>query len=179
MFDVVLFFVRYSTIFSFLFKYYELWKYAIGVRTFLNIILLSLSMSKKVPLNSKGFHPFGDLIGLKFTRLEKGFSQCSLEVVDKLLNPHKVVHGGVLYSMADTGMGAAAYSYLNKNEICVTIEVKINYFKAVKGGTLTCNTKVIHLGKKIVTLDSEIINDNQIVAKALGTYSIFEVRNKM
>ncbi|NVM18418.1 MAG: PaaI family thioesterase [Candidatus Lokiarchaeota archaeon] len=121
----------------------------------------------------KGFHPFGDLIGLKFTKLEKGYSQCTLEVVDKLLNPHKVIHGGVLYSMADTGMGAAAYTNLGKNEICATIEIKINYFKAVKGGSLTCNTRVIHQGKKVATLDSEILNDGQIVAKALGTYSIF------
>jgi acyl-CoA thioesterase len=134
-------------------------------------------MSKKTPLNTKVFHPFGDLIGLEFTKIEKGYSQCTLEVVDKLLNPHRVVHGGVLYSMADTGMGAAAYSGLNKGEICATIEVKINYFKAVKGGTLTCDTRVIHQGKKVATLDSEILNNGQIVAKALGTYSIFKIKN--
>ena len=133
-------------------------------------------MSKKFPLNTKGFHPFGDLIGLKFTKLEKGYSQCTLEVVDKLLNPHKVVHGGVVYSMADTGMGAAAYTNLGKNELCATIEIKINYFKAIKAGVLTCNTKVIHQGKKLVTMDSEILNDDQIVAKALGTYSIFKIK---
>ena len=131
-------------------------------------------MAKNGPLNTKGLHPFGDLIGLKFTRLENGYSQCTLEVVNKLLNPHKVVHGGVLYSMADTGMGAAAYTNLKKNELCATIEVKINYFKAVKSGILTCNTKVIHQGKKIVTLDSEILNNGEIVAKALGTYSTFK-----
>jgi len=133
-------------------------------------------MSKKVPLNMKGFHPFGDLIGLKFSKLEKGYSQCTLEVVDKLLNPHNVVHGGVLYSMADTGMGAASYTNLDKNELCATIEIKINYFKAVKAGNITCNTKVIHQGKKIVTMDSEIFNNGQIVAKAIGTYSIFRIK---
>jgi acyl-CoA thioesterase len=136
-------------------------------------------MSINTPLNTKGFHPFGDLIGLTFTKLESGYSQCTLEVVDKLLNPHKVVHGGVMYSMADTGMGAAAYTILDKKkELCATIEIKINYFKAVREGTLTCNTKVVHQGKKVVTLDSEVINDDQIVAKALGTYSIFELKNK-
>jgi len=134
-------------------------------------------MSKKFPLNTKGFHPFGDLIGLKFTKLEKGYSQCTLEVVDKLLNPHKVVHGGVVYSMADTGMGAAAYTNLGKNELCATIEIKINYFKAIKAGVLTCNTKVIHQGKKLVAMDSEILNDDQMVAKALGTYSIFKTKD--
>ncbi|MFX0076068.1 MAG: PaaI family thioesterase [Candidatus Hermodarchaeota archaeon] len=133
-------------------------------------------MSENSPLNTKSFHPFGDLIGLKFTKLSKGCSQCTLEVVDKLLNPHGVVHGGVLYSMADTGMGAAAYSNLNKNEICATIEVKINYFKAVRGGNLICETKVIHQGKKTIALDSEIFNEGIIVAKALGTYSIIKIK---
>ncbi|MBA7511523.1 hypothetical protein ES705_03519 [subsurface metagenome] len=134
-------------------------------------------MSKNFPLNMKGFHPFGDLIGLKFTKVEKGYSQCTLDVVDKLLNPHKVVHGGVLYSMADTGMGAAAYTNLGENELCATIEIKINYFKATKAGVLTCNTKVIHQGKKIVTMDSEIVHGGQIVAKAIGTYSIFKIKD--
>jgi len=129
--------------------------------------------------NHKGFHPFAELIGLEFTKLEKGYSQCTLEVVDKLLNPHKVVHGGVLYSMADTGMGAATYTILGKNEICATIEIKINYFKATRTGVLTCNTKIIHRGKKIVTLDSDILNEGQIVAKAIGTYSIFKIKEKI
>ena len=136
-------------------------------------------MPKNFPLNLKGFHPFGDLIGLKFTKVEKGYSQCTLEVVDKLLNPHKVVHGGVLYSMADTGMGAAAYTTIGEKELCATIEIKINYFKATRAGVLTCNTKVIHQGKKIVTMDSEILNDGQIVAKAMGTYSIFKIKEKI
>lgn len=134
-------------------------------------------MSKKTPLNTKGFHPFGDLIGLEFTKIEKGYSQCTLDVVDKLLNPHKVVHGGVLYSMADTGMGAAAYTNLSKGELCATIEIKINYFKAVKEGKLICNTNIIHQGKRIVALDSEISNEGQTVAKAIGTFSIFEIKN--
>ena len=134
-------------------------------------------MPKNFPMNLKGFHPYGDLIGLSFTKFENGYSQCTLDVVDKLLNPHKVVHGGVLYSMADTGMGAALYSNLDKSELCATIEIKINYFKAVKSGALICNTKVIHKGKKIATMESEIINDEQMVAKAIGTFSIFKIKN--
>ena len=132
-------------------------------------------MLKKFPLNLKGFHPFGDLIGLKFTRLEKGYSQCTLEVVDKLLNPHGVVHGGVVYSMADTGMGAALYSLLEENELCTTVEVKIAYFKPVKDGTLICETKVIHKGKNISVLESEIMNKENLISKAIGTFSIFKI----
>ena len=131
-------------------------------------------MPKKLHLNLKGFDPFGDLIGLKFTRLEKGQSLCVLNVDGKLMNPHGFLHGGVMYSMADTGMGAALYSLLDENELCATIEIKIAYFRPVEDGKLTCETKIIHKGKTICVLESEILNNEKLVAKAFGTFSIFK-----
>jgi acyl-CoA thioesterase len=133
-------------------------------------------MPKKLPLESEGFHPFGELIGLSFSRSEKGYSKCVLEVNEKLLNPHNVLHGGVIYSMADTGMGMALYPYLDEDELCATVEIKIVYFTAVASGVVTCKTKLIHKGKRIAALESEIENDGRIVAKAMGTYSIFGVK---
>lgn len=133
-------------------------------------------MEKQFPKQSKGFHPFGELIGLNFTELRKGFATCTLEAEAKLFNPHKVLHGGVIYSMADTGMGAALYSLLEKDESCATIELKINYFKPIKSGTLICTTQVIHKGKKIAVLESEVKKDEDVVAIALGTYSIFKIK---
>ena len=133
-------------------------------------------MPKKVPLESEGFNPFGELIGLDFVKCERGYSQCVLEVNERLLNPHKVLHGGVIYSMADTGMGGALYSYLDDDELCATIEIKIVYFKAVTSGTLTCDTKIVHRSKRIAALESEIAKDGHLVAKATGTFSIFRVK---
>ena len=132
-------------------------------------------MKKEFPKQSKGFHPYGELIGLSFTELSKGSSECVLEVDAKLFNPHKVLHGGIIYSMADTGMGGALYSLLEKDELCATIEVKINYFKPVREGTLICRTKVVHKGKNVAVLESEVENEDNIVAKAMGTYTIFKV----
>jgi len=146
-------------------------------------------MAKEFPAELEGFDPFGDLIGLTFTRCEDGFSRCLIEVSEKLLNPHKTLHGGVAYSMADTGMGAALYTRMDEGELCATIEIKIVYFKAVTtgkltcdtkqavtSGKLTCDTKLIHRSKKIAALESEIKLGEQLVAKALGTFSIFEDR---
>ncbi|TFG20327.1 MAG: PaaI family thioesterase [Promethearchaeota archaeon] len=138
-------------------------------------LLLGFIMKKEFPKQSKGFHPYGELIGLSFTELGKGFSECLIEVDKRLFNPHKVLHGGIIYSMADTGMGGALYSLLEEDELCATIEVKINYFKSVREGTLTCRTKVIHKGKNVAVLESEVKNEDHIVAKAIGTYMIFKV----
>jgi acyl-CoA thioesterase len=133
-------------------------------------------MAKELPANSSGFNPFGDLIGLQFTKCEAGQSRCTLKVEPRLLNPHGVVHGGVMYSMADTGMGGAMYSVMEKDELCATIEIKIVYFKAAKEGTLVCDTKIISRGKRIAALESEITSDGRLAAKANGTFSIFRVK---
>jgi len=133
-------------------------------------------MPKKLPLKSEGFNPFGELIGLNFSKCEKGYSQCVLEVNEKLLNPHKVLHGGVIYSMADTGMGGALYSCVDEDELCATIEIKIVYFTAATSGILTCDTKLVHRSKHIATLESEIVNNGCVIAKAIGTFSIFKAK---
>ncbi|MDX1798397.1 MAG: hotdog fold thioesterase [Candidatus Lokiarchaeia archaeon] len=135
-------------------------------------------MFKPSPLKSKGFHPFGDLIGFEFTELRKGYSQCVLNISKKHFNPHMTVHGGVMYSMADTGMGGALYSLLEKGESCATVEIKIIYIKPVKEGTLICNTKVIHKGRSFGVLESEILNDEILVSKAYGTFSIFKINTR-
>ena len=132
-------------------------------------------MPEPNPLKSKGFHPFGDLIGFEFTKLRKGYSQCVLQINKNHFNPHKTVHGAVMYSMADTGMGGALYSLLEKNESCATVEIKITYFKAVREGMLICDTKVVHRGKSFGALESEIKNNDTLVSKAYGTFSIFKI----
>ena len=68
-------------------------------------------------------HPYADLIGLNIIELETGYSKCVVDATEKLFNPHGVVHGGVLYSMADTGMGAALYPHLAPGELTITLSV--------------------------------------------------------
>jgi len=133
-------------------------------------------MPKEFSMNEPGFHPFAELIGLHFDYYKDGTSRCHLEVNGQLLNPHNVLHGGVIYSMADTGMGGALYARLDEDEICATLEIKITYFAAVTSGNLTCDTKLIHKSKTFAALESEIENNNKLVAKAMGTYAIFKAK---
>jgi len=133
-------------------------------------------MPKEFPLEPRGFNPFGELIGLSFSQCEKGFSRCALRVTDRLLNPHRVLHGGVIYSLADTGMGGALYTDLDEDESCATVQIDIFYLAAVTSGTLTCETKLVHRGRSVAVLESEIANDGRLIAKALGTYSVFKAR---
>jgi len=118
-------------------------------------------------------HPFADLIGLRVEEQQAGFSRLSIEISEHHLNPHKVVHGAVLYALADTGMGAALYPTLAAGQLCATIEVKINYFKPVSTGRIVCTTEVVNRGKTIANLESKLFLDNILVAQANGNYAIF------
>ena len=65
-------------------------------------------------------HPFADLLGLSVDSKQSGKSTCSIAFTERLLNPNNVVHGGVIYSMADTGMGGALMSLLGDGQHCAT-----------------------------------------------------------
>lgn len=121
-------------------------------------------------------HPFAELIDLHTDETKAGSSTLSLLVAPRHLNPHQVVHGAVLFAMADTGMGAALYPTLEVDEICATIEVKINYFKPVSQGTVVCKTELVNRGKSVANLESRLYVEQVLVAQANGNYAIFRPR---
>jgi acyl-CoA thioesterase len=131
-------------------------------------------MPKNVPNTSKGFNPFGELIGLSFSKWGDGRSECQLHVEEKLLNPYGVVHGGVIYSLADTAMGGALYSLMSEDERCVTVEMKVVYFRPVTSDSLECTAEVAYRSKKLGFVEAAVKNGVREVAKASATFLIFE-----
>ena len=121
-------------------------------------------------------HPFADLVEFAVDAQAAGRSTLSLRVAAKHMNPHHVVHGAVLYAMADTGMGAALYPTLAAGEICATIEIKINYFKPVSEGRVVCETELLNRGKSVANLESRLFVGETLVAQANGNYAIFKPR---
>ncbi len=127
---------------------------------------------------STGDHGFGKLLGLDMYERGEGISRCRLEVRPELLNPHGVLHGAALYALADNGMGAAVYTRLEENESCATIEIKIHYLASVTEGVVDCETRIINKGRRVAVLESDIRSGERLVAKALGSFAIFEARKR-
>ena len=121
-------------------------------------------------------HPFAELIDLRIDERADGHSRLSLVVAPAHLNPHRVVHGAVLFALADTGMGAALYPSLAEGELCATIEIKMNYFKPVSAGTIRCVTRVVNRGRSVANLESQLYVGETLVAQANGNYAIFRPR---
>jgi acyl-CoA thioesterase len=117
-------------------------------------------------------NPFGDLIGLRFVEWRDGQSICRVEVVPALMNPNGVLHGAVMYALADTGMGGALISVLDEGQLCTTVEIKISYFRPVTAGALTCTSGVIHRGRRIAFLEASVFQEDKLTAQATGTFAI-------
>lgn len=115
--------------------------------------------------------PFTQLLGLEFDSLERGLCVLKLPIRPDHFNSTQRVHGGVIFSLLDSAMGAAAFSVLEPHETTATVECKINYTRAVTGGELSCTGKVVHAGTRTVVVDGEVWQDGALVAKSLGTFA--------
>ncbi len=122
-------------------------------------------------------NPFGNLVGLEIDSVKDGSARGRIGIAQHHLNPHGIVHGAVPYALADTAMGAAVYSSLEPGQICATIEIKMNYFRAVTmPGLLECEARVIHRGRTTANVDADLIVGGRLVARANGTFAILAPR---
>jgi acyl-CoA thioesterase len=120
-----------------------------------------------------GTGPLAALLGIRRLAMADGRASFDLRVREDHMNPHGVVHGGVVYSLVDYAMGGALTSRLAPGERCATLEVKINYLAAVTGGELRAEAWVVERTRRIGILEARVhTEDERLVALALGSFYI-------
>ena len=118
-------------------------------------------------------NPFGDMLGIEVLELSEGKCTYRLRVREELKNPNGVVHGGVLYSLADDSMGAALFS-LRGNSSHATISIYFDYMGAIKEGEILCETRVVLVKRTVAFLESDIKDgQGKPLARAVGTFRLF------
>ena len=122
--------------------------------------------------------PYTRLTGVEFTGLEDGYSNAVMKVVEAVLGfPNGSVHGGAIATLFDVGMGGALRTLLKDDEFMRTVQLQVNYLAAPVSGVCACESKVIKKGRKIATVESQIKNEETLVAKATGTYYITKLKS--
>ena len=121
--------------------------------------------------------PFAELLGMRAKCVGDGQARFELDVERRHLNPNGALHGGVIYSLADTAMGAALFSRLDPGEQCATLEIKMSYLAPVMRGTIAVDAAVVQRTKRIGVLEAKVFGDgDRMVALATGTFYIQTAR---
>ena len=99
-----------------------------------------------------------------------------LDVDDRHLNPNGIVHGGVVFTLADTAMGRATMAVLGDGQICASIEVSVRYLRPIPGGRLVATASVLRAGRRIVHLECSVTvdDDDRPVAVLQGSFAVLE-----
>ena len=128
-------------------------------------------MSEAAP--DPGLGPLAGLLGIRRGLMAGGRCVFELDAGPQHLNPHGVVHGGVLYTLVDYAMGGALTSRLGAGERCSTIEIKINYVAPATGGRIVADARVVERTRRISVLEARVnADDGTLLALAIGTFYV-------
>lgn len=95
-----------------------------------------------------------------------------VKITENTLNPYKIVHGGLIFTLGDTVMGKMCQKLGRK---VVTLDSSINFLSPGVGNYLVATCNILKNGKKTCVLEAKIKNDEgKLVATMTGTYFYIE-----
>ena len=114
---------------------------------------------------STGFIKYNNIKLIDYDR-----KSATMEVVidENSLNPYGIVHGGLIFTLADTSMGVISRT---TGKLAVTLNSQINYLKPGIGNKLISKAKAIKIGKTTALLTADIYDElNNLIASSNATY---------
>lgn len=106
---------------------------------------------------------------MRVIEVRHGYARVEMIIDKQILNVHGFVHGGALYSLADTAAGAASFA---TGRDSVTLTGTINYIKPGKGGKLIGVATEISRGRTTGVYEVFIYNDAQVLLSR-ATFTMF------
>jgi len=99
---------------------------------------------------------FASHIGIELLEAGEGRAKARLEIKDHHRNSVGVVHGGVVFSLADLAFAVASNSY---GTIAMAINVSISFLKAARSGTLFAEAREISRNPKLASYTITVTDD--------------------
>jgi uncharacterized protein (TIGR00369 family) len=97
---------------------------------------------------------------------------------ESVYNPIGVVHGGLVCTLLDSAAGCALHTTLPQGKGYTSVEIKINYLKAVRStsGLLTATGTVVKSGARVGFTEATVTDGSgALVATASSTLLVFDL----
>ena len=118
-------------------------------------------------------------MNFNLAELEEGRAVFTVEPAEYHYNPIGVVHGGVAATLLDSAMGCAVHSVLPAGAGYTTLEIKVNYVRAMTSetGEVRCEARVVHVGGRTATAEGRITDaGGKLYAHGTATCMLFRAR---
>ena len=114
------------------------------------------------------------LLGMRLASFSAGEALVELDATAAHGNPMGTVQGGVLAAVADAAMGWACYmTTLGEGESYTTVEMKVNFLRAVRTGRISARAKVKNAGRTLGLIECDVLDSgDKLVAHAVSTCMI-------
>jgi acyl-CoA thioesterase len=111
---------------------------------------------------------FSQWLGLEIDEYSTGYCRLRYRITDSMLNGFHTVHGGILFSAADSALAFACNSH---GVVTVALDANISFTRPARSGDLlTVEAREVHLGNKIGVYDIRTTNEQgELVALFKGT----------
>lgn len=108
---------------------------------------------------------------VKIREVSLGYVKASMKIEDDSKNPYGIVHGGMIFALADN---CAGYTAATLGARTVTLNSTINFIGNAKNGTLYAEPVVIHNGGSTKIIEVNITDDDdRLIAKA--SFTMFKI----
>jgi acyl-CoA thioesterase len=111
--------------------------------------------------------PYAKYLGIEVERVDKGYARCSLTVTGDMINFLGLLHGGLVFSLADVAFSAASNSDYSPS---YALDVSGSFLRSAKvGDTLTSEARLVHTTRRTGIYRMEVRNGYDLVALFNGT----------
>lgn len=109
---------------------------------------------------------FSQWLGVNVIEVREGYAQIKMTVREEMLNGHRVAHGGISFSLADSAFAFASNSHGQK---AVSIETSINHIKPIfEGDELIATAEKESTSKSLGQYIVRVHRDDELVALFKG-----------
>jgi 1,4-dihydroxy-2-naphthoyl-CoA hydrolase len=115
---------------------------------------VELTLAQLQEIGSSGFP---GLLGIEFTEAGDGFVRARLELHSKHQAPNGFLHAGTVVGLADTAAGYGCILQLPEGATgFTTIELKTNFLRSAREGTIECEARRAHRGRTTQVWDATV-----------------------
>ncbi|PYN81151.1 MAG: PaaI family thioesterase [Candidatus Rokuibacteriota bacterium] len=113
------------------------------------------------------------LLGMRLASFAAGEALVELDATGAHGNPMGTVQGGILGALADAAMGWAFMTTLGEDESYTTVEMKVNFLRAVRAGRIAARARVKNAGRTLGLVECDVLDaGGKLVAHAVSTCMI-------